>query len=81
MENEYPSLPRQAVGIVVLDGSGRLLMVKRGNPPAKNLWSVLKGSIELGETMFQCARREVLKETGITCTPSVYAMPWSHLPQ
>jgi ADP-ribose pyrophosphatase len=67
IENEYPSVPRPAVGVVVKGPGGRILMVKRGKPPAEDLWSVPGGSIELGETIFQCAEREVLEETGIRC--------------
>ncbi len=69
IENEYPSVPRPAVGVVVIDRNNRVLMVKRGKPPAQGLWSVPGGSIELGETIFQCAKREVLEETGIRCSP------------
>lgn len=48
-------------------------MIKRGKPPAQGLWSVPGGSIELGETIFQAAQREVLEETGLNCQPySVY---------
>ncbi len=70
IENEYPTMPRPAVGVVVVDGDKRILMVRRGKPPAQGLWSVPGGSIELGETIFQCAKREVLEETGITCIPA-----------
>ena len=40
-------------------------MVKRGAPPAKGLWSVPGGAIDLGETVEECLKREVLEETGI----------------
>ena len=67
--NEYPAVPVPAVGVVVPGPDGRVLMVRRGNPPARGLWSVPGGSIELGETMFQCAMREVWEETRIRCMP------------
>ncbi len=69
IENEYPSVPRPGVGVVVAGPGGKILMVKRAKPPAEDLWSVPGGSIELGETIFQCAQREVLEETGIKCRP------------
>jgi 8-oxo-dGTP diphosphatase len=43
----------------------RLLVVKRGAPPAKGLWSVPGGAIDLGETVEECLKREVFEETGI----------------
>lgn len=46
--------------------NNRLLVVKRGAPPAKGLWSVPGGAIDLGETVGECLKREVLEETGIT---------------
>ena len=69
MENEinskeYPNRPALAVGAVVFR-EGRILLVKRGNPPAKGVWAIPGGSVELGETLEQAAQREVLEETGI----------------
>ncbi|MFX0116033.1 MAG: NUDIX hydrolase [Candidatus Hodarchaeota archaeon] len=43
----------------------RFLVIKRGAPPAKGLWSVPGGAIDLGETVEECLKREVLEETGI----------------
>ena len=70
IENEYPLVPRPAVGTVVVGPGGKILLIKRGKPPAEGLWSVPGGSIELGETIFQCAEREVFEETGIKCAPA-----------
>lgn len=44
---------------------GAVLLVKRGNEPAKGLWSPPGGSLELGETAERAAEREVLEETGL----------------
>jgi ADP-ribose pyrophosphatase len=52
------------VGVVVLD-EGRVLLVRRRNPPAEGIWSVPGGAVELGETVRQAARREVREETGL----------------
>ena len=69
IENEYPTVPRPAVGTVVVGPEEKILLIKRGKPPAEGLWSVPGGSVEVGETVFQCAEREVYEETGIKCVP------------
>jgi ADP-ribose pyrophosphatase YjhB (NUDIX family) len=67
--NEYPCAPRAAVGVVVLSDEGKILMIRRDKPPAKDTWSVPGGSIELGERLFEAAIREVLEETGVLVEP------------
>ncbi len=60
----YPASPRIAVGAVVVHQK-RVLLVQRGKPPKKGLWSIPGGSVKLGESLQQAAEREVLEETGI----------------
>ena len=50
----------EAAGGVVLDDAGRALMIYRNNR-----WDLPKGHLETGETLAQCALREVKEETGI----------------
>jgi len=52
-------------GALVLDGAGRLLVVRRGRPPGLGLWSVPGGRVEDGETVAQAVAREVREETGL----------------
>lgn len=61
---EYPVIPLVGVGAVVVSDS-KVLLVKRGHEPAKGLWSIPGGLIELGETADAAARREVKEETGV----------------
>ena len=63
--NEYPDRPRVAVGAVVIH-DGRVLLVKRGKPPAHGQWAIPGGSVELGETLQAAAEREVMEETGVS---------------
>jgi len=60
----YPDFPRVAVGAVVFY-NGRVLLVKRGKPPARGVWAIPGGAVHLGETLQEAAQREILEETGI----------------
>lgn len=61
----YPDRPRVAVGAVVIN-RGRVLLVKRGQPPAEGYWAIPGGSVKLGETLQFAAEREIKEETGVT---------------
>jgi 8-oxo-dGTP diphosphatase len=63
-ERMYPSRPMVGVGAVVWDG-GRVLLERRGQPPAQGSWSLPGGLIEIGETAEDAVRREVREECGI----------------
>jgi ADP-ribose pyrophosphatase len=63
-KNDYPDNPRVAVGAVVFK-EGCVLLVRRGQPPAEDLWAIPGGSVEIGETLQEAAEREILEETGI----------------
>jgi len=54
------------VGAVVFDRDGRLLLVRRANPPAQGTWSIPGGRVEAGETDEQAVLRELAEETGLT---------------
>lgn len=68
-QREFLAVPLVGVGAVIVDGQGRVLLVKRGNEPRKGHWSIPGGLLEIGESMVDGARREVLEETGLTVTP------------
>jgi 8-oxo-dGTP diphosphatase len=54
------------VGAVVRDTAGRLLLVRRANPPAQGRWSIPGGRVEAGESHETAVIRELEEETGIT---------------
>ncbi|MBF0469489.1 MAG: NUDIX hydrolase [Desulfamplus sp.] len=60
----YPQTPVLAVGAVVFK-EDKVLLVKRGNAPAKGMWAIPGGCVQPGETIKQAAEREILEETGI----------------
>jgi 8-oxo-dGTP diphosphatase len=64
MAAEYPEAPVVAVGAVVVR-EGRVLLVKRGQPPSKGMWAIPGGRVELGETLQEAAEREIKEETGL----------------
>lgn len=53
------------VGAVIADAEGRLVLVRRANPPHAGLWSLPGGRVEPGETREQAVVREVAEETGL----------------
>ena len=63
-KNDYPGNPRVAVGAVVFK-DGCILLVRRGQPPAEDLWAIPGGSVEIGESLREAAEREILEETGV----------------
>lgn len=44
---------------------GLVLLVRRGDGPARGLWSAPGGRVEPGETAIEAAHREVWEETGL----------------
>ncbi len=61
---EYPERPIAGVGVVVFRNE-EVLLVKRKKAPYKGQWSIPGGKQELGETVTQAARRELMEETGV----------------
>ena len=56
--------PIPAVGAVVFK-EGKILTIKRGQEPGRGKWSIPGGRVELGETTFEAAVREVREECSI----------------
>jgi ADP-ribose pyrophosphatase YjhB (NUDIX family) len=57
-------MPVLAVAGVVLAGD-QVLLVRRGTEPAKGIWSLPGGAVELGEELAQACGREIKEETGL----------------
>ena len=63
-KREYPDRPVVGVGGVVIE-DGRAMLIRRGTPPLEGQWSIPGGTLELGETLTEGARRELREETGL----------------
>ncbi|MGI9950805.1 NUDIX hydrolase [Moorellaceae bacterium AZ2] len=64
MSRTYPLQPLVGVGAIIVHGEA-LLLVRRGRPPARGVWSIPGGKVETGETLSQALQREVAEECGI----------------
>jgi 8-oxo-dGTP diphosphatase len=62
---QKPDTPKVGVGVVLKDGSGRVLLGRRKGSHGKGEWSLPGGHVELGESMLVACSREVKEETGI----------------
>ncbi|MDQ2584811.1 NUDIX hydrolase [Saccharothrix yanglingensis] len=58
----------RCVGGIAHDPTGRLLLVRRGNPPGEGLWSIPGGRVEQGESDETAVVRELEEETGLSVT-------------
>lgn len=65
MKRHYPEQPLVGVGAVIFRGE-EVLLVLRGQEPARGVWSFPGGLVELGETLEEALRRELAEEVGIT---------------
>ncbi len=74
MKREYPKHPIVGVGGVVIKGS-HVLLIRRGREPLKGEWSLPGGMLELGESLEEGVKREVLEETGLRVRPLAALTP------
>ena len=58
------SRPLVGVGVIIIKG-GKILLAERKGSHGQNTWASAGGHLEFGETLEECARREVLEEFGI----------------
>ena len=61
-------------GVIIINDKNEILLGKRTD---NGYWDYPAGSMEIGESFEECARREVLEETGLTCGKLEYFMELS----
>jgi 8-oxo-dGTP diphosphatase len=68
----YPTRPYLAVSAAIFR-DGRVLIVRRAQPPAQGLYTLPGGGVELGETLADAVIREIREETGLEIEPLALA--------
>ncbi|MDQ6893372.1 MAG: NUDIX hydrolase [Acidobacteriota bacterium] len=58
-------VPRVTVDAWIMDGRGRLLLIRRGGPPFEGSWGLPGGFLDWRETTEDCCAREAFEETGL----------------
>lgn len=66
--------PKVGVGVLVID-NGKVLCGKRRGAHGQGTWAPPGGHLEFGETVEECATRELLEETGLRAI-SLKRGPW-----
>jgi 8-oxo-dGTP pyrophosphatase MutT (NUDIX family) len=71
---------RPAARVLLVDGSGRTLLFRGGDParPGLRWWFTPGGGLNPGETSRQGAARELLEETGLRVDPAELGEPIWH---
>lgn len=60
-----PRTPALTIDCAIFDSSGRVLLIRRKNPPFAGAYALPGGFVEIGETVEAACRREVLEEVGL----------------
>lgn len=71
-ERTYPDRPYLAVSAAIIR-NGRVLIVRRANPPAHGLYTLPGGVVESGESLTEALQREIVEETGLAIEPVALA--------
>jgi 8-oxo-dGTP diphosphatase len=60
-----PKTPLLAVDCVAFDGRGHVLLIRRKSTPFKGRHALPGGFVDIGETVEEACRRELMEETGV----------------
>src|SRR6201999_1011168 len=68
----YPTRPHLAVSAAIIR-DGKVLIVRRARPPARGVFTLPGGGVEVGENLVEAVVREVVEETGLAVEPVALA--------
>lgn len=71
--------PGAAVGGVITDRQGRIVVLIRARDPGKGRWDLPGGFVDPGETAEEALRREVREEVGLEVTAMRYLGSWPNV--
>ena len=60
-----PRTPALTTDCAVFDARGRVLLIRRRNPPFEGRYALPGGFVDIGETVEDACRRELKEETGL----------------
>ena len=60
-----PTTPALAADCVVVDAQDRVLLIRRKNEPFKGSYALPGGFVDIGESVEDACRRELMEETGV----------------
>lgn len=66
-EKQFEKCPQVGVGVIITKGDQVLLMKRKGSH-GDGTWSTTGGHLEFGESLEECALREVREEVAVTIT-------------
>jgi 8-oxo-dGTP diphosphatase len=64
--------PRVGVAVII-ERDGQVLLVKRKNAHGAGTWALPGGHLEFGESLEECAIREIHEEVGVTISGTSFA--------
>ncbi|MFN0130849.1 MAG: NUDIX domain-containing protein [Verrucomicrobiales bacterium] len=68
-----------AVAVIIEDGEGRVLFIRRGREPAKGKLAMAGGFTDPGETGEEATRREIQEELGLQLADLRYLGTWPNV--
>lgn len=71
-DRRYPTRPWVSAHVIIFNSKNEIILTKRASPPKQNYWFPPGGAIDLGETVVEGIKREVMEECNLTITDIEY---------